>query len=70
MMLSQFGLSIISLLLIHSDAQLMFHSLPLASSNSMLQQPTLKPSLYPPVLKVKSREGYLYENADIGVSLN
>jgi hypothetical protein len=72
MMLSQSRLIIILFLIQSTNAQLMFHSLPqapIANSNPILQQSTLRPSLYAPVLKVKSREGYLFENADIGVSL-
>lgn len=57
-----------------ANAQMMFHSLPQAPSNPLMQSPapqqqTLRPSLYAPLLKVKSQEGYLFENADIGVSL-
>ncbi|KAI6214236.1 Cadherin domain containing protein [Aphelenchoides besseyi] len=51
-------------------AQHVFHSLPQQvlgnTASSPVIGPVLRPSYYPPVLKVKSREGFLYENAEIG----
>lgn len=67
----------ICLLIDQTNAQIMYHSLPqapqLANNNPLIQpvqqaQATLRPSLYPPLLKVKTQEGYLFENAEIGVS--
>lgn len=50
---------------------MIFHSLP--QNNPLIRaaqhQTSLRPSLYAPILKVRSQEGYLFENADIGVGL-
>ncbi|KAI6207341.1 Cadherin domain containing protein [Aphelenchoides fujianensis] len=55
-----------------ADGQLVFQNLPQNVLGSAVTQPVgpvLRPSLYPPVLKVKSREGFLYENAEIGTTV-